>query len=244
MEFRAIQKFLIAALVAIFVISVLAAMSIGASPGVAIFWSFLNIIGANFLPTASLINPQTPFVLLAQALDTQGKLIVTIILTTLFYQILARVDLSKNVIRSRASKLSRHAIMSPMNGMAEETARRLMSSNMQFVGIDPSARLTRRLIDQGMLVINGEPTEVSSLRSANIARASHLLLFEEEDMRNALIAIEAKRLNGRIHIISRVKSQDDIAKMKRAGIGTLIAPETAVGDELANFILRGLGNKI
>ena len=244
MEFRAIQKLLFGLLVAIFLISVGAAIVANESPFIAVFWSFMNIIGADFPPNTLLIDPTNPLLFIAATIDIQGKLIITIILTTIFYQLLGRINLKEKVIQRKITKLSRHIVIAPMDGIAIEMGKKLRQAGEEFIIIEPNPRLVKKMIDKGVLAINADPTQTDALEMAGIRRASYLMLLDEDDVKNTLIAIEAKRLNGKIKIIARIKRQEDIARMKRAGIGRLILPEVAVGKEIGDHIAESLGKSI
>src|SRR5690348_6149271 len=235
-KIRAIQKFLALILVLIFLISTAAALADGQTLFVSLFWSFMNVIGADFPPTAALVDSQSLYILFAATLDIQGKLIITIILTTFFYQMLGRIDIRQKVVERKMKNLANHIIIVPMDGIATEIVKKLKDAKKDFVVIEPSAKMVKKITDQDMLGINADPTQPEALEMAGIGRASHLMILDEDDVRNTLIAIEAKRLNPKIKIIARIKRQDDIARMKRAGISRLILPEQAVGNEIAKFI--------
>jgi voltage-gated potassium channel Kch len=240
MEIRAIQKILFIALLVIFVLSALAVYATGESLFSAVFWTFMNLIGADFPPNLRLVDSTNPLILLADIIDIQGKIIVTIILTTIFYQLLGRVSFGERVVRNRVRALSNHTIISPFNGIAVDLIKRLRMNNQRFVVIEPDPARRKRAIRRGILAIGGDPTNTEVLKDAQIRRAVNLILLDEDDIRNTLIAIEAKKMNSRIKVVSRLKWQDDIARMKRAGITSLIMPEVAIGDELSSVIIKGL----
>ncbi|MDE1870188.1 MAG: NAD-binding protein [Candidatus Micrarchaeota archaeon] len=236
-KIRAIQKFLALVLVLIFLVSTAAALADGQSLFVSIFWSFMNIIGADFPPTQALVDTQSIYILFAATLDIQGKLIITIILTTIFYQMLGRIDIRQRVVERKMKILANHIIIVPMDGIATEMVKKLKAKKLDFIVIEPNARMIKKITDQDMLGLNADPTQPEVLEAAGIKRASYLMILDEDDVKNTLIAIEAKRLNPKIRIIARIKRQDDIARMKRAGISRLILPEQAVGNEIAKFVV-------
>ncbi|MDE1827803.1 MAG: NAD-binding protein [Candidatus Micrarchaeota archaeon] len=237
-EFRAIQKFLVLILLVIFAFSVVAALAAGQSPFISVFWSFMNIIGADFPPNNGLIDPTNPLLLIASTLDIQGRLIITIVLTTVFYQLLGGINLREKFVQGKIARLSRHVVIVPMEGIALEVAKQLKGAGKEFIVIEPNLRATRKLLDEGMLAINADATQQQTLERAGIKRASHLTLLGEDDMMNTLIAIEAKKLNPSIRIIARIKRQEDVGRMTRAGISSLILPEVAVGNEIAMFMAK------
>ncbi|MDE1845707.1 MAG: NAD-binding protein [Candidatus Micrarchaeota archaeon] len=243
-EFKAIQKLLAILLIAIFCFSTAATLLSGQGLFIALFWSFMNIIGASFPPSAALVDAHNPLLLFAEAIDIQGRLIITIILTTIFYQLLGRINLREKVVRRKLSKLSGHVIMVPMDGIANELVNKFKQSKKEFVVVEPNPRMIKKITEQGMLGLNADPADPQVLEDAGIKRASYLMLLDEDDVKNTLVAIEAKRLNRNIKIIARIKRQDDIARMKRAGISRIILPEVAVGNEIAKFIEKSTTKSI
>lgn len=237
-KIKAIQKFLAIILVLIFLISVASALLDGQSLFVSVFWSFMNIIGADFPPTQALVDTPSAFILFAAALDIQGKLIITIILTTIFYQLLGRINIREKFVEQKMKTLSNHIVIVPIDGIATEIVKRFKDARKDFVVIEPNIHMIKKITDQGMLGLNADPSNPEVLERAGIKRASHLMLLDEDDVKNTLIAIEAKKLNPKVKIIARIKRQDDIARMKRAGITSLILPEVAIGNEIASFVSK------
>ncbi|MDE1856105.1 MAG: NAD-binding protein [Candidatus Micrarchaeota archaeon] len=237
-EFRAIQRFLVVVVVGIFAFSTAAALVSGNGVFVSAFWSFMNIIGASFPPNNSLVDPTNPLLFVANVLDIQGRLVITIVLTTVFYQLLGRINFREKVVQRKIAQMSGHIVIVPMDGIAVEITRQLGEKRMPFTVIEQDPKVMRRMMSEGIAVIGGDPEQPDALKAARIEKASFLLLLDEDDVRNTLIAIEAKRLNPSIRVIARIKRQDDIARMRRAGIDRLILPEVAVGDEVASFLVK------
>lgn len=237
-KIKAIQKFLAIILVGIFLSSTAAALLDGQSLFVSLFWSFMNIIGADFPPTQALVDTQSIYILFAATLDIQGKLIITIILTTIFYQLLGRINIKERFVEQKMKGLANHIIIVPIDGIASEIVKMFKGAKKEFVVIEQNVRMIKKITDQDMLGLNADPSNPDVLEMAGIKRASYLMLLDEDDVKNTLIAIEAKKLNPKIKIIARIKRQDDIARMKRVGIGRLILPEVAIGNEIAAFVSK------
>ncbi len=85
-------------------------------------FSFLNIIGATFPPSLGLVDTKNPLVLTAVALGTLGNLAFTIMFTTILYQILSGMDLKYFFSRQRIRRVTKHVIMTPINGIGLELA--------------------------------------------------------------------------------------------------------------------------
>ncbi len=233
---RAVQKLLIGLLLAIFIVSTLLIVYIGIGLMPAMLWNFLNIIGATFPIEMALVDSTNIFAFTSSVLDIIGELIITILLTSMFYQALGRINIKRGIIAHRINALNRHIVITPVNGISINIAKMLKKNRIPFVIIDPRRKDVERFIEEGMLAVQGDASQASTLAEAHIEKASNLLALEEEDIKNVLIAVTAKRINGKLRIASRIKKSEDTARMKRVGINYLVMPEVAVGDEIAGFI--------
>jgi len=97
---------------------------------------------------------------------------------------------------------------------------------------------TASLEKKGYIAISGEPTEEATLREAGIEKAHAIFLLGEDDIKNALIAMTAHKLNRRIKVAARIKRLSDIPKMQRVGVSHLVLPEISVGNEIGTFVLK------
>jgi voltage-gated potassium channel len=233
---RAIQKLLIFVLLAVFVISTLLIIYIGIGLVPAMLWNFLNIIGAAFPVEMALVDTANVLAFTSSVLDIVGELIITILLTSIFYQLLGKINIKKSVIAHKIKGLNRHIIITPANGIAINIAKMLKKNNIPFIVVDPQRKEVDSLIDEGMLAVQGDASQANALVEARVDRASNLLVLDSEDIKNVMIAVTAKRINNRLRIASRIKKLEDTARMKRVGINYFVLPEVAIGDEIAASI--------
>ncbi len=240
MKFRAIQKILVLILVAIFVISTIAVKASGETTFVSVFWSIMNMIGADFPPTQSLIDSRDPLILFADAIGVQGKLVFTILLTTIFYQLLGMINIRDKFNQHTIRNFKKHTIVVPMNDIGIEIVRYFTAHGKQIVGMDSNPRLSARLNREGLHTVSGDPTETYTFKKANIASASSLILVDYADMKNALIALDARKMNKKIFIASRLMHPNDVARMEKAGINRVIMSDIAVGDNIAEYLTQNI----
>ncbi|MGC8699433.1 MAG: potassium channel family protein [Candidatus Micrarchaeia archaeon] len=238
MRLRTIHKALIISYVVLYSISVIIILRLGYPLWIALVWNLLTFIGADFPVDFTIPDLSNPFAYLSNIFGVIGNLILVILLTSFFYQLLSKINIREEVVKNKVKKLRNHIIVTPANSIAFEMAQELKRNKIEFVVLDSSKKSVENYINEKMLALAGENTDALSLKNAGIEHAAALILLNDESIKNALAAITAKRINKKVRIASRIKRLDELAKMKRIGINYLIMPEMAVGDEISNFILK------
>ncbi|MFP3278033.1 MAG: NAD(P)-binding protein [Candidatus Micrarchaeota archaeon] len=238
MRIRTVHKVLMLALFILYIISVLIVWGIGYSLWVALLWNLLTFIGADFPIDFSLADKPNALAFLSNVFGVIGSLILTILLTSFFYQMLSKINIREKVVMSRVKRLKGHFIITPANKIASYLVDEFKKNKLGFVVLDPSQKNIEMLIKEGVLAVKGDPLNIEALENANIKSAAALLLLNDDIVKNTLAALTAKRINNKIRIASRIKRVDELAKMKRVGINYIVMPEVAIGDELGNFLLR------
>jgi len=237
MRIRTVHKVLILALFILYIVSVLIIWSIGYSLGIALLWNLLTFIGADFPIDLSLPDKANAPVFLSNVFGVIGSLILTILLTSFFYQLLSKINIREKIVMGRVKRLKGHFIITPANKIASYLVDEFKKNKIGFVVLDPSQKNIEMLIKERIPAVKGDPLNVEALENANIKSAVALLLLNDDIVKNALAAVTAKRINNKIRIASRIKRADELAKMKRIGINYIVMPEVAVGDQLGNFLL-------
>ncbi len=236
-RFRAIQLISILLIVVIFFISTALIMTENYSFFAAALFTFMNIIGATFPPSASLVDANSPFILLSLTLAGIGNIAFTITFATIFYQLLVSVDVRYAITKQRLRGMSGHVVITPINGMGIELSKRLSESKIQAVFIDENKSEVRKAHRNGLLAIHGDPTKQETLDQARLGSAIALCTLYDDDIKNTLVTIEARRGGRQTRVLSRIKRLDDIPKMERSGARRIILPEAAVGIEMSDFLV-------
>ena len=234
---KAVHMILIISVIAIFLVSILLVIIDRYTAPVAVLFSFLNIIGATFPPDQGLLDARDSLILTAVALGTIGNLAFTILFTTIFYQLLGGVDVRYFVSKQRIRRQSKHVIITPMNGMALELAKKIREQNIGVVLIDEDRQHVRNALAKGYMTVRGDPAREETLRQAKISSASELFALYEDDVKNTFVALASRAANRRVRIVSRIKSIENIPKIERAGAKRIILPEAVVGTEIGNFLV-------
>lgn len=237
LRLRVIHLIVIVVMVMIFAISTLLVIIDRYTAFDAALFSFLNIIGATFPPNQGLIDTRNSLILAAVALGTIGNLAFTIMFTTIFYQLLGNVDLRYFISKQRIGRLSKHVIITPMNGMAMELAKKIREQRISVVLVEEDKQLVRKALARGFMVVRGDPAHKETLAQAKISSASELFALYEDDVKNTFVALASREANRHVKIISRIKNLENIPKIERAGAKRVILPEAVVGTEIGNFLI-------
>ncbi len=234
---RAIQLVSITFIAIIFVISTALITLDNYSLPAAALYAMLNIIGANFPPSANLVDAANPLVLLSLTLAGIANVAFTITFATIFYQLLVGVDMRYTLQNQMLRGVSGHIIITPINGIGTELANRLREEKKRVVFIDENKYEVRKAHSRGFLAVYGDPTKNETLVSARIDSAAALCALYDDDIKNTLVTIEARRGVQKTRVLSRIKRLEDMPKMERAGALRIILPEAAVGIELGDFLV-------
>ncbi|MEM3860795.1 MAG: NAD(P)-binding protein, partial [Candidatus Micrarchaeaceae archaeon] len=229
MRLRIVHMLSVLILLSLFAISALFAYFAVHNAAYALIFGFVNIIGATFPPSPKLIDAANPFVFYSLVVGIIGSIVLTILFTSIFYQVLSNKSISEWLAKQRAKRLREHVIITPINGMSLELAKRLSENGIDYVLVDYDRQKVRQAIHSGNIAIAGDASESATLREAKINNAFTLFSLYEEDIKNVFIAIAAKSENDRCSVISRARRIDDIPKLERAGARRIILPEAAIG---------------
>lgn len=210
----------------------------GINPEVAISLSFMNMIGASFLPYRNFELPSDSLVLIGQLIGIVGYIAITIILTTFFYRLLRSIDIKASLAKRRAKRLSGHMILSPINSFSIELARNLKQRNLEFMMVDKNLKRVDGAIDGGFIAVEEDITKEGPNNHLYFSKAKMLVLLGDDDVENVLITIEAKKNNPNLTILARIKRREDMDRVLHSGVSYAIMPETAVGDEIGEFLLK------
>ncbi len=235
-KLRAIHLISILLVIVIFFVSIVLTSLANYGLFAAVLFSFMNIIGANFLSASGLVDARNPLVLTAVALGGVANIAFTITFTTIFYQILVGVDIRYILTRKSISNISRHVIITPINEMGLELAKKLKANKVPYVFIDENLSVVKKALQRGFTAIHGNPASPETLARARIDKALALYALFDDDIKNTFVTIEARRGAKKTRVISRIKRLEDIPKMERSGARRVILPEAAIGIEIGDFI--------
>lgn len=232
----AIQKILIVIIVLSLVFSVLGVLVSGQPPYIAVFYSIMNILGSDFIINSALVDVPSKIMLSVQVLDVVGNLMLTILITTAFYQLLSRLDIRYIIARSKIKRLKKHVVITPANEMALLLSKRLKEHNVGSVVVDKDFYKVVRLLGDGVLAYHGNPTDQAVLDAVNVGSAESFITLDKDDVSNLYVAMSAKKANKKIRVVSRLKRLEDMMKLEKVGVERVVLPELAISKEVGAFL--------
>lgn len=238
MRIRMIQKILFASVLILFVITTAVVLRLLSNVPAALLFVFMSMIGSAYISNSIKIDSPNPVLLLAQFLAIINNLIITILLTTIFYEALGKVDIRYYFAKRKVRSLNRHVIITPISKLATDLADRLKKEGRSYILIDTDLGKVRRAARNGFTVLQSDPAKSEGLEACKVGKAVMLVILGDQDIKNTLIGITAKKANNALIISSRVKKREDKARLEKAGITTAVMPEEVVGMEMADFLMK------
>jgi len=107
------------------------------------------------------------------------------------------------------------------------------SADMPYVFVHDDRETVRRLAQNEINVIHGDPTQLETLEAANIAEAK-TLITDVDDQTNSSIILAAKQLEPEIEIISSVADSEIASQHQFAGADRVIKAKQILGESLAS----------
>ena len=141
-------------------------------------------------------------------------------------------------MQKKISRLKQHTIVCGFGRMGLSVCRRLSSLGVPFVVIERDDERLARALELGFLVVQGNASEEEFLIAARIEQASHVVAAVDNVAENILITMESRELSPDAVIIARGERDEDIRKLKRAGVNRVLCPFKSGGGDVADYITR------
>lgn len=141
-------------------------------------------------------------------------------------------------IRRRVAKMQDHFILCGYGRVGREIARDFTAEKIPFVIIDINPSSLDRAAAEGLVVMNGNATDVETLRRAGIERARGLVTAVDHDADNIYVTLSARVLKPDIFIVARANAEDAEQKIRLAGANRVISPYTIGGRRMASLATR------
>lgn len=122
-------------------------------------------------------------------------------------------------------KIKNHIVICGYGRIGSYIGRSLMMANIPFVAIDYNFQIVERAKKEGVNIIYGDPSDLDILDYAQIEDALMIIVALPERLAQETIVLNAKKLNSKIFIISRVHREADQRRMKDLGVHLVVQPE-------------------
>jgi len=179
------------------------------------------------------------FYILFPVLVADGILKVSIIgfsLAGVIY-IITNINIGERITLFKVRRQKSRVVIcgySPMSGLL---VKKLNSKEISCVVIDRDITKVENLVNSGVKAIYGNFADEKVLVSASFDRAEYIIFATEKDYENLLGIITVHHLNDRIKILSRVRDQQAVPKMHRAGATLCVVPEILAGLDIGSKIV-------
>lgn len=153
--------------------------------------------------------------------------------------VIGGIDIRTRLTRMIGKYTGRHILVCGYSALGEKVCGSLSRDRKKFIVIDSDKERIEEAREAGYAAIEGDFAERGLLEKAGIAKARAVAFCTEDDFRNLLGVVTARKSNEHASLISKANTYLANAKMIRAGSSMCVMPEVAAGKELA----RVLGDK-
>ena len=128
-----------------------------------------------------------------------------------------------------------HVVICGWGRVGRVIARELLAAGQEHVVIEMDPE---RIEDATAPMVLGDATEDSVLEQAGVRRARALVAALDTDADNLFVTLSARNLGPKLFIVSRVRTEENEEKMRRAGADRIINPQSIGGVRAAAFLLQ------
>ncbi len=137
--------------------------------------------------------------------------------------------------------LKNHIVLCGYGRVGRYIGQALMSSNIPFIAVDYNFHVVERAKKEGVTIMYGDPTEIDVLDYAQCETASILISAVPERFSQEQIIFNARKLNPKIIIFTRVHREDDHLRMKDLGVQVVVQPEFEASLSIIRRVLHYKG---
>ncbi len=170
---------------------------------------------------------------------TLGRAMVWIILVGTAYQLVFDRYKEAILMKSVQKGLSGHVIVCGYSTTGRTVVEELIAKDWKkkrILIITNEDEAAQSAADGGFISLRGDPSREDVLRSAEIAKASSMILTDGRDDTNVLIVLTAKYLNPDLLVISQVTELENTKLLKKSGVEVIITPAVNSGSLMATAL--------
>ncbi len=170
-------------------------------------------------------------------IDGMVKAVVIAFGVAIIVGIITSLNIRSKLMSIANRRMSGHVVVCGYSALARDICEKLHGQGKRFVVIEKRPEKIEELLGEGYNFVEGDFTELEVMGRASAASASSIVLCAGDEFTNLLGVITARRINSRIRIISRARSEQAVSKMHRGGADLCIIPEVVAGIEIGNMML-------
>ncbi len=169
-------------------------------------------------------------------LITPVRIIVWIMLIGTAYQLVIQNQWEQYKMNRALKKMKGHVILIGYGTTGAAAIKELKLygyGDNKLVVIDKKGESLKNAAESGATGILGDGASEETLHQAGIKGANILIIATPKDATNVLVSLTAKDLNPKIKVISRVREEENIKQLRRAGVDVIISPSLTSGNLMA-----------
>jgi voltage-gated potassium channel len=140
-------------------------------------------------------------------------------------------------VQSEIDKLANHIIVCGYGRIGVELAKALHDGRASLVVLEQDERRAAQARDSGLLCLQGDATDETTLLDAGVMRARALASVLPSDAANVFITLSARNLNRQIEIIARGDVVSTERKLIHAGANKVVLPTHIGAERIAEMLL-------
>lgn len=135
-------------------------------------------------------------------------------------------------------KRSKHVVVCGWTESTIECIKEMGGSSELFV-LDEDETVRKSALKSGVNFVHGDPTRISDLKKANVARAKAVIVDMESDSHTIHCILGIRKLNPNVKIIAEAQRYENIDQIKLAGANQVISPFVISGRLMCKSIDHG-----
>jgi len=198
----------------------------------------------NLAQLSLLFPPQKLAIVLSIVIiDNIGKLLIVSFVIAAVIDIVSYANLEKYISAAHARRMRNHIIICGYNPLAERLIRKLnaLKKKCEIAVIDNNEEIVVELHKRHIPIVEGSFTNPKILKLASADKAKIIVFVEQDDAKNLIGIVEAKRLNKEIKALVRSTKEENMTKMYRVGADMCVLPEYIAGISIGEFLLKHIG---
>lgn len=204
----------------------------------ALYMTVITISTVGYAEIAQMDNDAKVFsiLLIFTSLGTVGYLFSSIVTSLLEGDI--KIAWRKKKMEKDISKLEDHYIICGAGETGLNAIKQFQKTDSDFIVIERDGEKIKELIEEDILVIQGDSTNDEVLRKARTSHAKGLISALPTDAENVYTVLTARSKNENLYIVSRAIERNSEEKLIRAGANNTISPNEIEGSRMAALMLR------
>lgn len=136
-------------------------------------------------------------------------------------------------------KLKNHIIVCGYGRVGQQTVKDLLAHNQKVLVIEVDEKALESLkLNKNIYYLSGDATDEETLEMGNITEANAIITTLPSDSNNMFVVLTAREMCNKTLIISRASNPRNAKKLKIAGAGNVIMPDTLGGTHMASLVVN------